>query len=78
MRFAVIAAMIATVSAKKGEKCGKDSDAALKKAVKWVTQQGRCGDKECCGETNTKDMVCSDKEKKNPDAVKYTSFVCKA
>ena len=38
MRFAVIAAMIATVSAKKGEKCGKDSDAALKKAVKWVTQ----------------------------------------
>ena len=67
MRFAVIAAMIATVSAAAGDACGKGSGAG----------KDSCGATACCGKTNTGDKVCSlDDTKANPDEAKYTDFVC--
>ena len=65
MRFAVIAAMIATVSASAGTACGKELGFGI------------CGATACCGKTNTGDKVCSlDDTKGNPDEAKYTDFVC--
>ena len=66
MRFAVIAALIATVSAAAGDKCGKDSG----------QPKGSCGVTACCGKTNTGDKVCSDDAKGNPDSATYSSFEC--
>ena len=66
MRFAVIAALIATVSAAAGDACGKESG----------QPKGNCGVTACCGRTDTGAKVCSDDAKGNPDAATYTSFEC--